>query len=999
MLYIVAPNTPTGKLMRKPFMKFLIHASSYLFFLLILILVSQRVEDIVIELFGSENWRKNVIEKYEKQRGNPPMILEYVVFAYVIGFIVEEMNEMYMEGISDYLRNMWNIIDFTRNSLYTAVIVLRTAAYIEQNVEISENPATAYLRREEWAPFDFQLVAEGLFAAANIFSAIKLVHLFSINPHLGPLQISLGRMVIDIVKFFFIYSLVLFAFACGLNQLLWYFSDLERQKCFHLPNGSPDFDNFSDSCMKWRRFANVFESSQSLFWASFGLVDLSSFELTGIKTYTRFWGLLMFGSYSVINVIVLLNLLIAMMSNSYAIIDEHSDTEWKFARTKLWMSYFEETATLPPPFNIIPTPKMFLKFLGFRKKDKLRRLSTKRRNREEKERDYKYSAVMRALVWRYVAAMHKKDEENPVTEDDVSELKSDISSFRYEIMEVLHRNGMDVSSAEREEKAIFGKKNKVWERRLLKDFKVGPIATEDDEEILYAPPPDNETATARFRRIAKMAILNSGMNKWRQVVKGACIASQIGHCHNRDSFVKQQNLQKAMTEAKRLAAKSPSSSRSITPIHLPDISGSNIMDIIADIKGVTKSPSNASSFLLSSVPIPTSKSDLLLENQKMSSVLNAESTSNNFKYILSEAFVPSDKLGNSSRVTSPLSFIQRPFESTVHEDIEGMSNKIENYNSKMTRESSEDSSTGIALIKTMGVVRDNGHFEIDDVLDTSTLIYTSGMVHPEKLYYPRTTIKQCRSPKLTLTTADEECISHRHQGSSKKQFPEEKVSVDESGRSYPSESEVRSHLPHSKVTVEPEPERHISPLTEEKRENVSLLEKNIVNEPILLTKIPQELLKPEMEKSVPSQPVDVELHPLSITNLEDEVPDSNNREAYVKNVSDQSSLTTNSKNAYNKINTEENIQTEKPKLQSVSFSLLDDKIEETADLITPISPEKSTMSPEFQTQSHKITASTSLSPDVSRSQSSSETKVIKSPLALKNIHRVKKNYQPKSGWL
>jgi transient-receptor-potential-like protein len=33
MLYIIAPNTPTGKLMRKPFMKFLIHASSYLFFL------------------------------------------------------------------------------------------------------------------------------------------------------------------------------------------------------------------------------------------------------------------------------------------------------------------------------------------------------------------------------------------------------------------------------------------------------------------------------------------------------------------------------------------------------------------------------------------------------------------------------------------------------------------------------------------------------------------------------------------------------------------------------------------------------------------------------------------------------------------------------------------------------------------------------------------------------------------------------------------------------
>ena len=31
--------------------------------------------------------------------------------------------------------------------------------------------------------------------------------------------------------------------------------------------------------------------------------------------------------------------------------------EWKFARSKLWISYFEEGGTVPAPFNIIPTPK------------------------------------------------------------------------------------------------------------------------------------------------------------------------------------------------------------------------------------------------------------------------------------------------------------------------------------------------------------------------------------------------------------------------------------------------------------------------------------------------------------------------------------------------------------------------------------------------------------------------------------------------------------------
>lgn len=56
------------------------------------------------------------------------------------------------------------------------------------------------------------------------------------------------------------------------------------------------------------------------------MVGIDAFNLTGIKTYTRFWGLLMFGSYSVINVIVLLNLLIAMMSNSYATIEVTSQS-------------------------------------------------------------------------------------------------------------------------------------------------------------------------------------------------------------------------------------------------------------------------------------------------------------------------------------------------------------------------------------------------------------------------------------------------------------------------------------------------------------------------------------------------------------------------------------------------------------------------------------------------------------------------------------------------
>nr|XP_014288104.1 transient-receptor-potential-like protein isoform X2 [Halyomorpha halys] len=590
MLYILAPSTNTGKLMRKPFMKFLIHASSYLFFLLLLILVSQRVEDLVIELFGTESMRAEMEKMQVIHRGHGPKILEVLVGFYVLGFIWEETMEIWTEGIQEYLRNLWNFIDFTRNSLYVGVFLLRCAAYWQQANQIAYDPAIAYIPREQWDAYDPQLIAEGLFAAANVFSALKLVHLFSINPHLGPLQISLGRMVIDIVKFFFIYSLVLFAFACGLNQLLWYFAELERRKCYSLPGGLPDWDNKGDSCTKWRSFGNLFESTQSLFWASFGGVGTDAFQLTGIKTYTRFWGLLMFGSYSVINVIVLLNLLIAMMSNSYAIIDEHSDTEWKFARTKLWLSYFEESATLPPPFNIFPTPKMFMKFLGLRKKDKMRRMSTKRKERKEKERDYRYTAVMRALVWRYISVSQRQCDENPVTEDDVNEIKGEISAMKCEILDVLERNGLDVSSADKKEK-ILGKKMKMWERRLMKDFHVAPVAPEEEMDLLLCEPPPDEDKLSKFRRIAKLAVLSSAQQKWGQVVRGACTASQIGHCNSREAFKNQQCLQRAMQEAQKLVTRSPiATPRSPSPanVSLPETTGASIMELLHDISRETQ---------------------------------------------------------------------------------------------------------------------------------------------------------------------------------------------------------------------------------------------------------------------------------------------------------------------------------------------------------------------------------------------------------------------------
>ncbi|KAL8569260.1 hypothetical protein ACOMHN_029881 [Nucella lapillus] len=447
LLYLLAPTSSLGRIIRKPFIKFIVHQSSYLCFLMLLILVSQRVE--ITRIGGWESdMGKDKIDR--ELRGSPASLVEWIILAYVAGLIWAEIKQLWDEGALEYIYDMWNIADFTTNSLYIATFTLRLLAYLKVQEERRQGDPSADLPREKWPAYDPNLVAEAMFAAANIFSSLKLIYMFTVNPYLGPLQISLGRMLMDILKFFVIFVLVLFSFACGLNHLYWYYSEVHARECT-LGIGDPR----EDSCdRKFRSFANLFEIVQSLYWAIFGLVDLEHAELKPRfqHEFTEIIGKLMFGTYSWIALVVLLNMLIAMMSNSYQLIYSQADEEWKFARSKLWISYFDDSGTLPTPFNFIISPKsLYYILLWF--KNKLCFCSTKQKHnrwqsirkvvKKLNEREMKYQAVMRDLVKRYIMQKQRTRQGGEgVTEDDINELKQDISSFRFELLEILRNNGM-----------------------------------------------------------------------------------------------------------------------------------------------------------------------------------------------------------------------------------------------------------------------------------------------------------------------------------------------------------------------------------------------------------------------------------------------------------------------------------------------------------------------------------------------------------------------------
>ena len=92
---------------------------------------------------------------------------------------------------------------------------------------------------------------------------------------------------------------------------------------------------------------------------------------------------------------------------------------------------------------------------------------------------------MRNLVRRYVTQEQRKAENEGVTEDDVNEIKNDISAFRFEMIEIMRASGMNTLSAtgpsgcrllnnvmcrDSDTSGPGGKKNRQKERRLMKGF-------------------------------------------------------------------------------------------------------------------------------------------------------------------------------------------------------------------------------------------------------------------------------------------------------------------------------------------------------------------------------------------------------------------------------------------------------------------------------------------------------------------------------------------------
>ncbi|XP_060593338.1 short transient receptor potential channel 7-like isoform X2 [Ruditapes philippinarum] len=386
ILYLLAPRSKIGHFLRYPCIKFIGHTMSFVVFL-VMLLFSSMMEDpsglASLSNFTEQFKHYGVFRNRSpyvlhgnqtlppnfKLRSFTPQTINIILSIWIIGMLWQELKQVYSEGIYNYFEALYNYLDFAVLTLYITSFTLRFLTLIkvqhaleffklDSNWEKLQN-MTAQAEEEfywliadrlYWDSWDPHNIAEAIFAVANVISFSRLSYILPAHELFGPMQISVAQMITDFLKFLAVFSVFFVAFMVGLHNLYWYYPKEVRNQVELVQN---DITTTAEE-----HFGIPHITFRTVFWSLFGRGEPTAVEVEpfGHKT-TETVGYWIFGAYNFCTVIVLLNMLIAMMSRSFELIQGQADTEWKFARSKLYMEYIKDESTLPIPFNIIPSPK------------------------------------------------------------------------------------------------------------------------------------------------------------------------------------------------------------------------------------------------------------------------------------------------------------------------------------------------------------------------------------------------------------------------------------------------------------------------------------------------------------------------------------------------------------------------------------------------------------------------------------------------------------------
>ena len=189
ILYFFAPCWEFSNKVKRPFVKFINHTTSFFIFLILLAAASSQQFNIRFQRF--------------------PSPMELIIFFWILGIAWSECKQVWHNGISRYMSSGWNWMDIGMVVCILGAFLMWISLAIA--LQVADVGSTAQ-----------QIVlssADGLYAFGVVASFFRLIYLCQISRYLGLLQLSLSRMVCVIFQFAFISCVLLFSFSVAMTSL------------------------------------------------------------------------------------------------------------------------------------------------------------------------------------------------------------------------------------------------------------------------------------------------------------------------------------------------------------------------------------------------------------------------------------------------------------------------------------------------------------------------------------------------------------------------------------------------------------------------------------------------------------------------------------------------------------------------------------------------------------------------------------------------------------
>uniref|UniRef100_UPI00398ECA5E transient receptor potential cation channel subfamily M member 5 n=1 Tax=Pristiophorus japonicus TaxID=55135 RepID=UPI00398ECA5E len=268
-----------------------------------------------------------------------PSMAEIMLYFWVFTLALEELRQSFFtEGNTNIIKTFKLYVEDSWNKCDMVALVLFIAGVTCRMLSVTYNAGRTTLC------LDFMVFA------------LRLIHIFAIHKQLGPKIIIVERMMKDVFFFLFFLSVWLIAYGVA-TQALQHPNETRVDWIFRNVLYRPYLQIFGQIPLD--EIDEVRMSNRSCFTNEDNMTNEANLPYC-ISRYANWVVIMLLVIFLLVTNVLLLNLLIAMFSYTFQIVQGNTDIFWKFQRYNLIVEYHSRPA-LAPPFIIISHLNLFIR--------------------------------------------------------------------------------------------------------------------------------------------------------------------------------------------------------------------------------------------------------------------------------------------------------------------------------------------------------------------------------------------------------------------------------------------------------------------------------------------------------------------------------------------------------------------------------------------------------------------------------------------------------------